>query len=391
MDIVVTPFHDWKKSEAEGFRTRDVHIINALAGNTKVGKILVVNRPSTFLEDLYKRSFTGIKGKLITQRNGFSLYKISEKIYVVNYRSNDILGQVIKKHKWFFEKYSSAHYVKFIDKSLASLGVHKPLLLTQNVFASGLASRLTASSKIFDAWDNFLKFPSYKSIRKDIYRGYQSLAESSNTWLTNSRENQNFYQNEFGKDRVKLLKNGVNTNFIPNHLILPDDLKRIPRPIIGFGGKLSYLINTNLINTITKDHPDKSFVFVGQILDKEVYNQIEKRPNVHFLGDKHYSIYPQYVSGFDICVIPYNIKEKQHGGDSIKAYEYLMTGKKVVGTRGNGLEDLGEYIYLADSNKEFTEHLRDFENKKPAFDINKHSWQSKAEEILQLFEDAETI
>ena len=91
------------------------------------------------------------------------------------------------------------------------------------------------------------------------------------------------------------------------------------------------------------DNPDFSFVFVGQILDKEVYKKIEKRDNVIFLGDKHYDIYPNYVANFDVCIIPYNINEGQHGGDSIKAYEYLLTRKKVVGTKGNGLLDLKKH------------------------------------------------
>ena len=141
-------------------------------------------------------------------------------------------------------------------------------------------------------------------------------------------------------------------------------------------------MNYKLINFITQDNPKSSFVFVGQILDKKVYNKIEKRKNVFFLGDKNYSIYPRYVSNFDICIVPYNINEGQHGGDSMKAYEYLLTGKKVVGTNGNGLQDLKEYLYLAENPKEFSDLLKNYKNEKAIINIEDHSWQSKSVKLL---------
>ena len=64
MNLIIIPFHDWRKSQNEGFRTRDVHFIKALSENKSVENILVVNRPSTWLELLYKRSDKNVKGEL---------------------------------------------------------------------------------------------------------------------------------------------------------------------------------------------------------------------------------------------------------------------------------------------------------------------------------------
>ena len=36
MNIIAIPFHDWRKSKKEGFRTRDCHLINALQKDEKV-------------------------------------------------------------------------------------------------------------------------------------------------------------------------------------------------------------------------------------------------------------------------------------------------------------------------------------------------------------------
>ena len=137
------------------------------------------------------------------------------------------------------------------------------------------------------------------------------------------------------------------------------------------------------------DNKKLSFVFIGQILDKEVYEKIEKRENVFFLGDKKYSDYPNYVANFDVCIVPYNVKEKQHGGDSIKAYEYLLTGKKVVGTVGNGLQDLGDYIYLTETKEEFSKELKNQKNKKPLINGSDFSWETRSCYLFDLIKNEE--
>ena len=101
--------------------------------------------------------------------------------------------------------------------------------------------------------------------------------------------------------------------------------------------------------------------------------------------DKNYLDYPNYVNSFDICIVPYITNDNAHGGDSIKAYEYLSVGKKTVGTIGNGLESLGDFLYLCANHKEFSEQLFDTINNKEAFYDSKLSWKNKGDEIIAFF------
>lgn len=387
MNLIIIPFHDWRKSEKEGFRTRDVHFINALSENDFIEKILVINRPTTKFELFYKGNDKDLKGELIYSDQTFSLTKIKENVYVADYLSKDIIGQAIRKHLWFIDEYNNQKYLDFIKKCREILNFYNVNLISQNIFAYKLAISLDANSKLFDAWDNFLKFPAYKKINKNLMLGYSLLAKEIPLWVTNSQENIDFYYQNFNPFELSLIKNGVKSNFISGKNHLPQDLKGIKKPIIGFGGKISYLLNYNLINFLTKKNKNASFVFVGQILDKKVFNLIEKRPNVFFLGDKKYSEYPNYVKSFDICIVPYNINEGQHGGDSMKAYEYLITGKKVVGTNGNGLQDLKEYVYIAETKKEFSQQLKDVKNRKPLINIEDYSWETKGQALINLMKN----
>lgn len=391
MNLIVIPFHDWRKSESEGFRTRDVHLINAFAKLPQVEKVLVVNRPLTWLELYYKKYNRELQGKRVIRQKKFELTEINEKLFVADCFSNDWLGALKDRQKWFFKAYGNAQYQEFLSQCLAHLGMDNPVLVTQNVFAYQLSTRFPVKRKLFDAWDNFMKFPAYTSIRPELKKAYLSSGEHIDRWTTNSVENQGLFAEEYNVKRIEVIKNGLNISFVNSDLPKPKDLSEIPGPIIGFGGKLSYLVDVELVNKITADHPEASFVFVGQILAKDVYANIIKRPNVHFLGDKHYSEYPAYVKSFDICIVPYRINEGQHGGDSLKAYEYLSTGKKVVGTNGNGLQDLHEYLYLGMNPQEFSDMLKNTENEKPMLNLEPHLWATKATTIIELMHETEEV
>ena len=382
MNLIVIPFHDWRKSENEGFRTRDVHFIKAFEKVEDVEKILIVNRPFTMLELLVKKHKLGLKGELVYKNKGFSITKVSSKTYVLDYKSTDFLGQLNLKHKWFIKKYGDKKLSKFISEALEILTITNPKVICQNVFAHKLLININGDQKLFDAWDNFTKFPSYAHLRPEIERGYYQISKNVKIWITNSTENQAFFKKKFPVEEILLIKNGVNEDFSKDCLELPPDMMNIPSPIIGFGGKLSYLIDVELINFIVKDNPKLSFVFVGQVLDKEKFGKLKKASNLYFLGDKKYDVYPCYVNQFDIGIIPYEINEKQHGGDSIKAYEYLQAGKKVIGTKGNGLMDLSDYLYLAENKYQFSRLLKDNIKAKKVFESKDFSWKSKATHIL---------
>src|SRR5690606_17593951 len=132
---------------------------------------------------------------------------------------------------------------------------------------------------------------------------------------------------------------------------------------------------------------DVSFVFVGQILDKDIFEKIKKYKNFYYLGDKHYNVYPDYVKNFDICIVPYVIKEeKKSGANTIKVYEYLATNKKVVGTNSNGLEDLEEHLYIVNNAQEFASEISNLKNAKKQIDLNFHSWTTKTNNFLKLMD-----
>ena len=387
--IAIVPFHDWRKIQLEGFRTRDAHFIEEFAKQRDRVKV-IINRPTTLAEVLAKRKLGLIKGKRILKEGPFSLYKIETNLYLIDYFSWDILGQLSTGYSWFFNKYASQGYQKFIEKAFDFLQITGVCLLNQNIFAAGLVRKINVKLKVFDAWDNFNKFHVYHKVKDRIKESYKDLSVTSDLWITNSTDNMEDFSNDFAPKKIVLVSNGVDLKrFVDDkdNSKIPDDLKTIKRPIVGFGGKISQLIDVDLLNETMEGSPFVSFVFVGQILDKEVFSKIKKLPNYHYLGDKHYDQYPKYVKNFDVCIVPYVVeKSKKSGANTIKVYEYLATQKKIIGTPSNGIEYLSEYVYIINNANEFIAELRDTKNLRPKIVLDKYSWKRKVNDFLILIE-----
>lgn len=385
-NLVIIPYHDWRKINSEGNRTRDAHFIETFRNNSDIGKLVIINRPVTFAEIFFKRKTLRIKGTTILNEKGCKLIAIDDKTFIVDIFLSQNISHLLLRRKWYFRAYQDIEVISFISKCLTKLNiVGNYYLLSQNILASHLIDQLHPNRTSFDAWDNFRLMPGLKSIHGLIDIAYTNYATKADLWYTNSVENIKYFKVHYNVEDISLLKNGVDFQRFNKPYAKPSDLKALKKPIVGFGGKITHLFDYELYNAIVRENPDFDFVIVGQILDKKVFNLIELNSNVHFLGDKHYDEYPSYVKNFDICIVPYVTGEKQHGQDSIKAYEYLAAGKKVVGTKGSGLQDLTEYLFIANTSEEFTKcFYSDITKKK--FNGEEHSWFNKAKIIIKDFQ-----
>jgi glycosyltransferase involved in cell wall biosynthesis len=110
-----------------------------------------------------------------------------------------------------------------------------------------------------------------------------------------------------------------------------------------------------------RTYPQASFVCIGQKLNPGWVEPLWSEQNIYYLGDKHYSQMPAYVSSFDICMIPYSVQQ-QHGGDPIKFYEYLAMLKPVVTTNIGGVSRFADFpnVRVANDYVTFTKAIGEF-------------------------------
>jgi len=111
---------------------------------------------------------------------------------------------------------------------------------------------------------------------------------------------------------------------------------------------------------------------------------MKKAPNFYYLGDKSYDEYAAYVQAFDVCTIPYVVGDREHGGDSIKFYEYLAAGKPIVSSANEGVPDEYDNVFVAGNHEEFCAMIPHALTASPADNHlpEKLTWCYKTDELL---------
>ncbi|MDP9079363.1 MAG: glycosyltransferase [Bacteroidota bacterium] len=144
-----------------------------------------------------------------------------------------------------------------------------------------------------------------------------------------------------------------NSYFIPNaanishssktlnpDLNVSNIFKGIKKPIVGYFGAIERRIDYDLMQTLFKTNPDKSFVMTGPIDRYYIKEEEYKAPNLYLTGPVPYDEMPAVLKGFDVAIIPFKKDEVSSDIFPLKLFEYLGSGRPVVSTDFNpDLED----------------------------------------------------
>jgi glycosyltransferase involved in cell wall biosynthesis len=166
---------------------------------------------------------------------------------------------------------------------------------------------------------------------------------------------------------------------------IPDDVKRLPRPIIGFHGLIRNLIDLDIINTIARSRPAWSVVMVGPT--SADVPSLPRQPNIHYLGERPYDQIPAYLRAFDACLMPYRLVAASIYTNPVKLREYLAAGKPIVSTRIPEALHFGDLLYIADSADEFVLQIEQCLSEDPSLPARRMSsmrsqtWAARAAEL----------
>ena len=119
----------------------------------------------------------------------------------------------------------------------------------------------------------------------------------------------------------------------------PDDQKAIPHPRAGFFGVIDERFDTALISQVAGLRPDIQFVFLGPVvkIDPAILPQGK---NVHYLGAKSYAELPNYLSGWDVALLPFALNESTRFISPTKTPEYLRRRGKPRGLDADPRRDI---------------------------------------------------
>jgi len=178
---------------------------------------------------------------------------------------------------------------------------------------------------------------------------------------------------------------------------LPNDIKDIPKPIVGYvGALLTVRLDIEIITYIARSRKDWSIVLVGPEDEAFKSSELHKMENVYFLGNKTGEELPAYLKAFDVAINPQKLNPLTIGNYPRKIDEYLAMGKITVATKTEAMSVFSEHTYLAKNKEEYVtfiakgleENSEEKEKARITF-ANQHTWENNVKEIYKRISEFE--
>jgi glycosyltransferase involved in cell wall biosynthesis len=271
-----------------------------------------------------------------------------------------------------------------VRRAMRQLGFTRPINWVFNPAAAVIAGHLGEELLIYYCVDEYTAFSGVSSsslaeLEEQLLKRADLVIVSADLlYRSKARANK----------RTVLVRHGVDfkhfSRALSSETIVPEEIARLPRPVIGFFGLIADWVNLELMAEVAKRFPQGSLVLLGKATtDTSV---LEHLPNVHLLGRKPYAELPAYCKGFDVALMPFRINELTLNANPLKVREYLAAGLPVVSTPIPEVEVLG-LCRIASGPDAFVREIEAAlaEGPGPSASrseaIRSESWEAKLEEI----------
>ncbi len=376
-DIVMfsmSSFTDWER----GISNRNFQVFNSLKSNNFVNRILLID----YLPQTKKRALRNWKeniflnniGKTIKLSPFTRIYSPEENVFVYSTVQN-IFG-----HK---------KYLKEIDNYLKKENYKNIILWSYYPIDIEYFNEIEHDISVFDTVDNWAEHASYKNIKTKLEENYKTIRDKANIIFVLSEESEKIFYPR--TDKVYHITQGIDlAHYANKNRVINNDIAKISRPIIGYLGIIQEnRVNLDMVEYIAKKNLDKSIVLVGPIWRKEDEERLRRFSNIYLLGAKEYNEAPDYISRFDVGIIPHYINDFIKYTCPMKLYEYLACGIPVVTTDAPGIEQFRSVVSVANDFEKFNACINEELNNSPEkvetrlSVIKEHTWKKKVDQMME--------
>ncbi len=286
-------------------------------------------------------------------------------------------------------KFLCSYQVKRICKKEK---IYKPTLWFLVPHVAFLINQIKASKLVYYCTDDYSSFPGvdYDAVKKmDDYvtKSVDLVFVTSNKLLEDKK---------CMAKRIQYSPHGVDFDHFNSvqkaNLEIPEDMKNIEKPIIGFFGLIEHWIDIQLIKYLAENNRSWNIVLIGQCAaDVESISDLE---NVHLLGKKEYIDLPNYASLFDVAILPYIDSYQIKYCSPLKLREYLATGVPVVSVDFPEIKGFADIIGIATSYSSFEECVQKAlnEDSNEARDqrvnsVRSSTWESTSDKVFNAYKE----
>ena len=158
----------------------------------------------------------------------------------------------------------------------------------------------------------------------------------------------------------------------------PKDQVEINKPRIGFFGVIDERFDIDLIAGMAEQRPEWQFILIGPVVKIDPAT-LPQKDNLFYLGSKTYLELPEYLSGWDVALIPFLLNDSTQFISPTKTPEYLAAGIPVVSTP---IKDVirpygdNELVHMAEDSAGFIAAIE------AELNAPKETWLTRVDEFL---------
>jgi len=357
-------------------------------------RVLLINIPPILIKSLTPRRFKQFIRELLGSIKGPR--RVGEKLWVhtplplvIPYGHIPVIDVLGKLLSWLEVKWR----IKKLNFKGKVWCIYNPFY----IWLRGLKNASKDGVIIYDILDEWpsisSKFPWKRSYMRRVER---KLASLNAIFIACSLPLKEKKSREL-KARTFFLPPGVDIALykkaLDPHVSIPDDVKKIKKPIIGYIGTMSNMkIDWELIHFLALKRSEWSFVFIGPIADR-ISPEICNLGNIFFLGRKPIDTLPSYLKAFDVAIIPFRQNTFGQFAFPTKVFEYLSSGKPIVSTNLPALRGFHPLIRIGEDKHQFLKLIEEALAEKGEYFqervnlAHKHTWENRAIAILNIIKE----
>ena len=124
-------------------------------------------------------------------------------------------------------------------------------------------------------------------------------------------------------------------------------------PRLGFYGAIDEHFDGDLMAALADTHPEWHIVLVGPVVNIAA-SSLPQRGNIHYLGPHSYQAWPQFLAGWEVCLMPYAVDAAGRLSNPSNVLEYMAGERPIVSTANPELKALyGDVISIGRDQEEF--------------------------------------
>ena len=352
-DIILFGFQSWDTDIGSNFKDMALEL-------SKYNRVLYVNRALDRSFKMKNKDSVEVRTRLKVIKTGEGeLTAVGPNLWVQQPRT------ILESINWLpgawlhdtLNKLNSKRLVRQINKISRKLGFKNVILINDNDFIRGryLKQLLDCETYIFYIRDYMLGVEYFKRHGARLEAGTMAAADlvvANSTYLAN-------YSREYNPNSFDIGQGCDLKSYTVDNPVMPEDLKSIKKPIIGYVGFISaWRIDIQVIRHLAEQLPAYSIVLVGPDDLMSEGETLKKLHNLHFLGRKPQEILSDYIHYFDVCINPQVLNNITIGNYPRKVDEYLAMGKPVVATKTEAMKLFEPYTYLCENKEDYVKHIR---------------------------------